>query len=137
METAGKIRPWLPVIIWCGVIFFASTSVFTAKHSAAMIEPILRWFFPAASAAAISATHAMVRKLGHFTEYAILFLLLYRGPMKRRAGWALILCVAYALTDEGHQMFVPTRTPSLYDVALDTTGALFSHFLHDGLTELL
>lgn len=137
METASRLRPWVPVVIWCAVIFFASTSLFTANRTGAVIEPVLRWIFPAVSATTIGFMHAMVRKLGHFTEYAILFLLLYRGPMHRRAGWALLLCVAYALLDEGHQLFVPMRTPSLYDVALDFTGALFSHFVHDGLTELL
>jgi len=31
-----------------------------------------------------------------------------------------------AFLDEFHQSFVPLQTPSLRDVALDTTGALFS-----------
>jgi len=42
----------------------------------------------------------------------------------------------YALLDEGHQMFVPNRGPSLYDVALDSTGALFSRFLHAAVIEI-
>ena len=71
----------------------------------------------------------LVRKAAHFTEYGILFWLLVRGPMEQRPYLALMLCVVYALTDEGHQVFVPGRTASLYDVALDSTGALFSHFL--------
>jgi VanZ family protein len=37
--------------------------------------------------------------------------------------------VLYAFSDEGHQLFVPGRTPSLYDVALDSSGALASRLL--------
>ena len=58
------------------------------------------------------------------------------GPMKERPYLALMLCVVYALTDEGHQVFVPGRTASLYDVALDSTGALFSHFLTTAIAEI-
>jgi VanZ family protein len=42
----------------------------------------------------------------------------------------------YALMDEGHQLFVSNRGPSLYDVALDSTGALFSRFLHAAVIEI-
>ncbi len=38
--------------------------------------------------------------------------------MVRRPYLALIICVVYALSDEGHQVFVPGRTASLYDLAL-------------------
>jgi VanZ family protein len=44
--------------------------------------------------------------------------------------------VLYALLDEGHQLFVTSRGPSLYDVALDSTGALFSRFLHAAVVEI-
>ena len=32
--------------------------------------------------------------------------------------------VLYALLDEYHQSFVPTRTPSIYDSAIDVAGGL-------------
>jgi VanZ family protein len=57
--------------------------------------------------------------------------------MAQRPYLALMLCVVYALTDEGHQVFVPGRTASLYDVALDSTGALFSHFLTAAIAEIV
>jgi len=56
--------------------------------------------------------------------------------MRARPYLAFGLCVLYALLDEGHQMFVPNRGPSLYDVALDSTGALFSRFLHAAVIEI-
>ena len=40
------------------------------------------------------------------------------------------------LLDEGHQIFVPGRTASLYDVAIDSSGALFSRFLNAAVAEI-
>jgi VanZ family protein len=48
-----------------------------------------------------------------------------------------MLCVGYAFLDEGHQIFAAGRTPSLYDVALDSSGALFSRFLHAAISEVV
>ena len=50
---------------------------------------------------------------------------------------AMALCVGYALTDEGHQLFVVGRTASIYDVALDSTGAMFGGFLFAAVSEIL
>src|SRR5438128_2008353 len=36
----------------------------------------------------------------------------------------LLLAIAYALTDEFHQSFVPSRTASIYDSLIDSVGAL-------------
>jgi len=53
------------------------------------------------------------------------------------AGSAMAICVAYALTDEGHQIFVAGRTASIFDVALDSTGAMFSGFLRAAISEII
>jgi VanZ family protein len=135
--VSPKLKLWLPVVIWCLVIFTASTSLFTAENTSRWVVPLLSWMFPGASAASLQAGGFLVRKLAHFTEYGVLFLLLVRGPLRGRAGWAVVICALYAMTDEFHQIFVPLRTPSIYDVALDATGALFTCFLYGGLTELI
>jgi VanZ family protein len=127
---------WLPVIAWGVLIFVMSTSSFSAFNTSKFIEPILRWLFPLAAPETITVMHALVRKSAHFTEYGVLFWLLLRGPMVGRPYAALTVCVLYAFLDEGHQMLVPGRTPSLYDVALDSTGALFSRFLNMTIAEL-
>ncbi len=130
------LRQWLPVIAWGALIFCLSTSAFSASNTAKVIDPILRWMLPGISAAALDVGHMLVRKSAHFGEYGVLFWLLIRGPMAERPYQAVMLCVVYALTDEGHQLFVPGRSASLYDVALDSSGALFSHFLITAITEL-
>jgi VanZ family protein len=139
---AGAIRPlatpprrllfgdWAPAIIWMVGLFMLSTSFFSASNTSKVIEPLLQWFFPTASIATITLLHALIRKAAHFTNYAILFWLLIRGPLRGRPYVALGCCVLYAMLDEGHQIFVPGRGASLYDVALDSSGALFSRFLN-------
>jgi len=133
---APQAVDWLPVVVWGIVIFTMSTSTFSALNTSKFIEPILRWVFPLASKETITVLHALVRKSAHFTEYGVLFWLLLRGPMAGRPYMALTVCVLYAFLDEGHQILVPGRTASLYDVALDSTGALFSRFLNLALAEL-
>jgi VanZ family protein len=127
---------WLPVVLWGVVIFLLSTSTFSSINTSQIIDPILRWLVPTLSPVAVSVAQALIRKSAHFTEYGVLFWLLVRGPMRNRPYWAFALCVAYAALDETHQIFVPGRTPSIYDVALDSTGALFSNFLLAAIAEL-
>jgi VanZ family protein len=134
-DSSG-VRKWLPALIWMGCLFILSTEIFSAANTSRFIEPLLRLIFPAASGAAISTMHGMVRKAAHFTNYGILFWLLIRGPMAGRPYAALGFCVFYALLDEGHQIFVPGRTASLYDVAIDSSGALFSRFLNAAVAEI-
>ena len=60
-------------------------------------------------------------------EYAVLLLLYHRAlrmeQAKRPGLCALILCAAYAATDEFHQGFVAGRGPGVIDVGIDTLGA--------------
>jgi VanZ family protein len=136
-DLRESLKTCLPVAAWALLIFILSTSSFSAQETGWWIEPILRWLLPSASLHTIEVMHYAIRKLAHFTEYGILFLLLIRGPMRGHAVLALAACAAYAMLDEGHQMFVPDRTASFYDVALDFSGALFSHFVHSGVAELI
>jgi VanZ family protein len=136
MEQAAKWRRWMPPALWLAALFVFSTSIFSAANTASIIEPFLRFLMPWASAAAISTMHALIRKSAHFINYAILFWLLIRGPMAGRPYMALVVCVAYAMLDESHQIFVPGRTPSIYDVAIDSSGALFSRFLHAAVSDV-
>jgi hypothetical protein len=128
--TQGTLlTDWGPVVAWTVMLFILSTSVFSAANTSRFFIPVLRWLLPSASTATILLIHGLIRKAAHFTNYAVLFWLLIRGPMAGRPYVALGLCVAYAMLDEGHQIFVPGRTASLYDVALDSSGALFGRFL--------
>ena len=127
---------WWPVAAWVVVNFIFSTSYFSASQTASVIKPILRFLFPHADPPTIDTLHALIRKLAHFAQYAVLFWLLARKPMRGRPALALLVCVMFALMDEGHQMFVPSRTASLLDVGLDFSGALFANFVRAGIAAI-
>ncbi len=67
----------------------------------------------------------LVKKGGHMAGYALLALAYLRGTGKRKHGFllAFALTLAYALTDELHQVFTPGRHPALLDVGVDAAGA--------------
>lgn len=131
--SAGK-RLWRygPLIIWLGFISYASTSGFSADNTSRFIRPVLRWLFPKRSEAELDWLHFLVRKAGHFLEYALLALLARRAFIDSsrqfvRRRWfelALLLVALYALFDEWHQNFEPTRTGSIYDSLIDFAGGL-------------
>ncbi|HVC45286.1 MAG TPA: VanZ family protein [Candidatus Binataceae bacterium] len=135
-NAASRLEVWIPAVAWAVVLFVLSTTIFSAANTSLIIVPVLRFVLPNASIATISLMHGLIRKSAHFTNYGILFWLLIRGPMIGRPYTALALCVAYAFLDEGHQIFVPGRTPSLYDVTLDSSGALFSRFLNAAVDDV-
>lgn len=131
------VSKWLPAVIWAATIFILSTSYFTAINTFHVTDYILRSLWPSVPNATAALCNTVARESAHFTVYGVLFWLLIRGPMAKHPYLALAACVAYALTDEAHQILVAGRTPSLYDVALDSSGALFSRFLHATVAEPL
>jgi VanZ family protein len=132
MKPSRLVSKWMPVIAWMVLIFAGSSDVLSAEHTSRFIVPFLRWFDPQISFATIVAIHLTLRKLGHFTEYAILALLLWRGlrgtfsavNFSLLAAAAFLVAAAFAASDEFHQSFVPTRTASPRDVMIDCFGAL-------------
>jgi VanZ family protein len=67
-----------------------------------------------------------VRKMAHFTEYFILFLLASRANRATlmQSGFAVFFfCFLYACTDEFHQCFIPGRVGCIQDVGVDSSGA--------------
>jgi VanZ family protein len=128
--TGANLGAWLPAILWVTALFVLSSSLFSASNTSRFIEPVLRFLLPDASGTTIALLHGLIRKAAHFANYSILFWILIHGPLVGRPYLALTLCVCYAFLDEGHQILVPGRSPSLYDVVLDSSGALFSRFLN-------
>jgi VanZ family protein len=126
------LRYWLPLLIWLGVIFLGSTDLMSAEHTSRFIVPFLLWLKPDMSPATIRSILFAVRKCAHVTEYAILALLLWRAlrssptlrvKMSTLFGEVLLACLLFAASDEFHQSFVKSRTPSIRDVVLDSAGA--------------
>jgi VanZ family protein len=91
---------WLPVVVWAAVIFVFSS------------VPSLN--------SGLGTWDTILRKGAHITEFAILAALLVRATGS--SAWAFGLAVAYAASDEVHQLFVRGRHGSPVDVAVDTVG---------------
>jgi VanZ family protein len=96
-----RVSRWLPVLAWASLIFALSS-------------------FPSLSTG-LGLWDLVLRKLAHATEYAVLGLLLARAVAELPALWA---GMAYAVSDEVHQRFVPGRQGALLDVAIDSVGVL-------------
>jgi len=110
-ETSRRWLYWLPAIVVMAAIFLLSSqSGLRVSEDAAVDKPF--------------------RITGHLLAYALLAALLLlalsggRRPRARDVLTAFGLTIAYALSDEWHQSFVPDRTGRLDDVATDAIGAL-------------
>ena len=131
-SAARFLSRYLPRVAWLVFISFASADSFNAGNTSRIIGPLVLWLFPNTSPETLAVIHIVTRKAAHFTEYAILAFLAARAfrssPRRALANrWFIIslaLVVAYALLDEYHQSFVPSRTSSIYDSFVDMAGGL-------------
>ncbi len=71
----------------------------------------------------------VIRKAAHLTEYALLSILLFRAvrsgvrwTFPHQALLVLGIGAVYAMTDEFHQTFNPSRTATIHDVVIDCCG---------------
>lgn len=107
-----KLKFWIPVLLWMLLIFFLSDR----KSVRVADEYVFNFLF---------------FKTLHVIEYGILFSLIIRAikatwPKMQKGkiyGWGFGLTLAYAITDELHQTFVPTREGKTRDVIIDAVGA--------------
>jgi len=131
---AGFLRYWLPVLLWCALIYGFSTEAGSTRRTSRILRPILRWFNPDISEEAIRRVQFGVRKAAHLAEYAVLALLIWRARRRpaqtdrrpwdwREAGLAFAFAVVFALSDELHQALVPSREAQVSDIFLDSLGA--------------
>ena len=122
-----------PLVGWAILIFIGSGSLLSAEHTSGLLIALKRWF-PSASEEFLNLVHFLIRKGGHVTEYAILaglaahaFRNSFHSLLRRRwFSFSLALAIIYALADEFHQSFVPSRTASIYDSMIDSAGALLA-----------
>jgi VanZ family protein len=124
-------KPFRPAILWLLLVLFLGSAQFGPQQTAQQIVPTLRTLTPWLPPTRVQTVHAMLRKLSHLTEYAVLALLWVRALRAqprftlKSASWAaLALCLACAIVDETHQARVPGRQGSVSDVALDSLGAV-------------
>jgi VanZ family protein len=123
---------YAPPLLLMAVIFLASQDIGSSAHSGRIISWVLNalGLGQRLTPVQFEAVHYAVRKAGHVTEFALLAVLGHRAVVDGGERWtprlALGLLAAvslYAASDEFHQRFVLSRTPSVWDWALDTVAA--------------
>ena len=134
MERSHGIarRRWALAIGWNLAVLLASFGGLSSVHTGSIIVAILHVVAPSLDASTVGTIHFAIRKLAHLTEYGVLGALYahaQRPPgqavfLLRWSAVAVSICAATAILDEWHQSFVPSRTGSPRDVALDIFGAI-------------
>lgn len=141
IQKHSILLSFLLVLAVMVMIYCFSTQ--TGEESGAMSGEITRWllsiFVPDFDAWAsqeqeslLYAVGLIIRKLAHFTEYALLgfSLLLHISQVQKRILvrlpllWAWGIGTLYAASDEFHQSFVGGRGPSALDVMIDSAGVI-------------
>ena len=126
-----------PLLIWMALIFIGSSSLLSASNTSIILRSVV-WLFPGISPETLEFLHFITRKAGHFTVYAVLALLAARAfttssreLLRNHWFWvSLVLVILYSLSDEFHQSFVPSRTASIYDSAIDSLGGLVALLIY-------
>ena len=129
-----RLSRYGPLVLWAALIFIASTSLLSGSNTSTILRPAVLLLFPNTTEATLNLVQFFVRKAGHLTEYAIFALLAARafrtsshdGLRNHWFATSLLLVALYSLSDEFHQSFVPSRTPSIYDSMIDTFGGLIA-----------
>ena len=125
------LLPLLLMMGWMGLIFFMSTSFGDWHHSQSIIQNVLSHFVSQPmSGQVLEHINFALRKLAHFSEYALLLTVIYWGFRSRLSfapktlmAWVLTFAILFAISDEFHQSFVPGRTSQILDVMIDSAGA--------------
>jgi VanZ family protein len=126
-------------LVWMGIMFYFSTKTWGGAATKSLLDRLLTLYAPPVreflTAADIAQINYVLRKLAHFTEYAILTVLGYwawakgvgRSP-QQSLQIAFAVSILFAISDEFHQRFVPGRTSLMTDVLIDGLGASVAAF---------
>jgi VanZ family protein len=134
------IKAWIAAILWLMVIAIESSALLSAHNTSRILYPLLHYIF-GLDWDRFEVWHFYIRKSGHVVGYGTLSILLFRAwratlpamsDVKWTIRWANIAILGTALVaslDEWHQTFIPSRTGSVRDVALDTCAGIAAQVL--------
>ena len=108
---------WLPPFIWMGIVFYMSS-----QKSITITTNVV--------------TEFVTFKTLHMVEYAFLFFLLYRAfqSIKLMHESIYVVCaffitIFYSISDELHQLSIPTRQGRLRDIVFDIGGMFIMYVI--------
>jgi VanZ family protein len=134
---------WIPALIGIGIIVAESTATMSSENTSRWLLPVWIKLFGPISPEHWAVVHHYIRKIGHFVGYGMVslgFFNAWRVTLEARwtawrvrfryaAGLALLCTLLLSSWDEWHQSFIPGRTSSARDVALDFCGALLAQLI--------
>lgn len=134
--AASRPRSTRPVVLgsWAAVALVAAFIFWMSAHTGSQLDHgtgivslIKDWL---STTAAQLADHPVdVSPVGHFTEFLVFGMVLanalrFHLPLGKAAMAAAALASAFGVTDELHQIFVPTRSCDPMDWLVDTVAAI-------------
>ncbi|MCD7805179.1 MAG: VanZ family protein [Oscillospiraceae bacterium] len=150
MKIPSRIRSKLPLIISAAIVIitFAALFIFSgqngeesSKLSGVIVDFVMKIFKLETDAETVSTVTFIVRKLAHFTIFAILGASLYSFTrsllLKRPYISTLIIGLAAATLNELQQLTSVGRTASPRDVAIDFSGVVVGSAIALGIARLI
>ncbi len=127
-------KQWFYLLIWLCILFILSSDFFSYSATRKLVKDALMFFDPEISIRTVLRIHAFLRKALHVVNYAVLswfFLCAWTHTFRPISKWtgkigllSFLCCVLFSLSDEWRQSLSPIRTPTLFDIVLDASGAL-------------
>ncbi|MGB8012521.1 MAG: VanZ family protein [Terriglobales bacterium] len=131
---SNLLRAWWPAVVWMGLIALESTDSFSSENTGKVLYTVLTRLFGQINLYDFLMFHHYLRKTGHVVGYGMLSLLLLRGWRATLGRLPALLLRAVLLSwlgtalvaalDEWHQSYIPSRTGTIWDVALDTVAGV-------------
>lgn len=99
------VKRWLPSVLMCILIFSLSS-------------------LGGASISADPGVDRVSHKFTHMVIYFVLTLTFYRGS--KSVIISVLLTILYGITDEIHQLYVPTRSGHILDILTDASAGIIA-----------
>lgn len=139
-DRRNLLKAWIAAILWLILIAIESSALLSAHNTSRILYPLLHFLF-GLDRERFEVWHFYIRKSGHVVGYGTLSILLFRAwratlPALNNVNWtfrwaniAILGTALVASLDEWHQTFIPSRTGSVRDVALDTCAGIAAQVL--------
>lgn len=134
-NNTKKILRWIFLIVWVMFIFIMSqTPGNESSEQSKLVLIVFSYLGIDLNSIFGDLATFIIRKGAHFTEYFILYILVFRVLnmyySKKKSLIMGVLCVfLYACSDEFHQYFIPGRVAAFKDVLIDTSGGIFASLI--------